>query len=344
MFPRTLLLALLTTPLAFSQDLTRERGRFSLQGDTASVVGLDPKVQYALIAFNGGTICIFPADQRVVSLFTFPIHKKAITAALFTPDGKSFITTSLDGTLKEWDVLAARKHHQEMENKKGDGTPAVPKANLTITSHAGYGVTCLAIRPDGKQWATGATDGTVKLWTPENGKMIVMMPGAHSGGVKAVEYSPDGKMLASAGADKTVKLWDPSTTDEKPKPLRTLDGHPGPVNAVAFSPDGKALAAGTGEPKKSGLIQVWDPATGKPTYKLEGHEDVVTCLVFHPKLERLISGGADRKIRAWDLKEKSTLYTDEHSEGLRNLVLSPDGARLGSCSPRAVRWWLGNGK
>jgi WD40 repeat protein len=89
---------------------------------------------------------------------------------------------------------------------------------------------------------------------------------------------------------------------------------------------------------------MWDPANGKREYKLEGHEDVVTCLVFHPKTAHLATGGADKKIRVWDLKEKTTLYSDEHGEPMRNLIVSPDGSRLGSCSARAVRWWAGFGK
>jgi WD40 repeat protein len=345
MYTRILLVSLLTSSLNFAQQPpSRERGRFSLSGDTASVMAIDPQVKYALIAFSAGNVCVFPADQRIVSLYAYKIHTKAITAALFMPDSKSFLTTSMDGTLKQWDVMAARQHHKELEESNGKATPAIPKPTLTISPHAGNAVTCLAIRPDGKQWATGGSDGTVKLWAPEGGRMIVMMPGAHTGGVKAVEYSPDGKLVASAGADKTVKLWDPTTTDEKPQPVRKLEGHEGPVNAVAFNPDGKLLGAGTGEAKKSGSVHVWDVNTGKREYKLEGHEDVVTCLVFHPKTDHLASGGADKKIRVWDLKDKETKYIDEHAEPLRNFVISPDGTRFGSCSSRAVRWWAGFGK
>ena len=78
---------------------------------------------------------------------------------------------------------------------------------------------------------------------------------------------------------------------------------------------------------RSGTVHVWDVDGPKRAYKLEGHEDVVTCLVFHPKTAHLASGGADKKIRVWDLKEKHTQYTDEHSEPLVNLVITPDGVR-----------------
>lgn len=341
MLCRAFLFVLLTTTVAVAQP-TRERGRFSLQGDPATVLAIDHAVKYVLIGFNAGSVCVFPADQRVVSVFSHPIHKKSITGAAFLPNGKSFVTVSLDGTLKVWETDAALQYLKEMEDKKGDAKPEVPKPKETITAHSGYGVTCVAISPDGKTIATGATDGTIKLWDGITFKQLASLPAAHAGGVRAVQFSPDGKVLASGGGDKIARLWD--VTVEKPVVLFKLEGHEGAVNAVAFSPDGKRLAAGTGVSKKSGVVQIWDATTGKPAFKLEGHEDVVTCLVFHPKTDHLASGGADKKIRVWDLKEKVTQYTDEHSEPLKNLVIGPDGERFGSCSALALRWWAGFGK
>jgi WD40 repeat protein len=278
----------------------------------------------------------------VVSVYSHPVHKKAVTGAAFLPDGESFVTVSLDGTLKRWETAAALAFLKEQEEKAGAGKPEPPRPKDSMTAHSNYPVTCVAASPDGKAVATGAADGTVKLWDATNLKPTASLAGAHPGGVRAVAFSPDGKLLASGGTDKTAKLWD--VTGGKPALRRKLDGHDGPVNAVAFDPAGKRLAAGTGVPRKTGVVQVWEAATGKPAFKLEGHEDAVTCVVFHPKTEHLASGGADRKIRVWDLKEKVTLYTDEHSEPLKSLVISPDGVRFGSQSGLAVRWWAGFGK
>lgn len=336
---RTLLPLILLPALAAAQP-TRERGRFSLQGDPATVLAVDPAVKYVLIGFNAGSVCVFPADQRIVSVYSHPVHKKAVAGAAFLPDGQTFVTVSPDGTLRTWKTAAALKYLKEMEDKNGDAKPAVPKPVKSVTAHSGYGVTCVAVRPDGKQLATGAADGSIKLWTAE-GKQTASLPVVHPGGVKAVTFSPDGKLLASGGADKAAKLWDVS--GDKPAAGHKLDGHGGPVNAVAFSPDGKQLAAGTGVAKKSGVIQVWDAETGKAAYRLDGLEDVVNCVVFHPRTAHLASGGADRKIHVWDLAEKKVKYADEHSEALRSLVIGPDGVRFGSCSATAVRWWAGFG-
>jgi WD40 repeat protein len=335
---RIFLVLLLAPGLAGGQ--TRERGRFSLQGDDATAMALDAQGQNTLIAFHSGNICVFPADQRVVHVYSHNIHKKPITAAAFLADGKEFATVSTDGSLKVWDVAAARAHHKEMEAKTGEAKPPIPKPVRSVTAHPGAKVTCLAIRPDGKQLATGGSDGAVRLWDAADLKSLATLKDAHPGGVHAVTFAPDGQTLATGGTDKTARLW---KAGEKPDELHKLD-HPGAVNAVAFSPDGKQLATGTGVAKESGLVQVWEVNTGKPAYKLEGHEDVVTCVVFHPKTNHLASGGADKKIRVWDLAEKKTLYVDEHAEPLRGLIISADGVRFGSCSARAVRWWAGFGK
>src|SRR5262245_15682869 len=337
MYTRFVLALLIAPALAAGQ--TRERGRFSLQGDDATVMALDAQSQNALIAFHSGNICVFPAEQRVVHLYSHNIHKKPISAAAFLGDGKQSATASADGSLRVWDVTAARAHQKEMEAKNGDAKPPIPKPVRTVTAHPEARVTCLAVRPDAKQLASGGSDGAVRIWDAEL-KQLATLKDAHPGGVHTVAFTPDGQTLATAGADKSARLW---KAGEKPVELHKLD-HTEAVNAVAFSPDGKQLATGTGVAKESGIVQVWEVSTGKAVYKLEGHEDVVTCVVFHPKTNHLASGGADKKIRVWDLAEKKTLYIDEHAEPLRGLIISSDGVRFGSCSARAVRWWAGFGK
>lgn len=323
------------------QAQTREMGKFSIRNNLATAMALDPPVKFAIIAFNDGGICCFPTDQKVVTLYTYQGHKRTVVGVHFLNDGKRFLTTSSEGTIKAWDILAARKHQKEMEEKNGEAKPPMPMPLYTVTAHSGSPIACSALSTDAKYLATGSTEGYVKLWDADKGKVIVSLDLVHRGGVKALAFHPEGNWLATAGADKTVKLWEFSS---KPKLLKTFSDHEGAVNSISVSPDGKQLAAGTGVPKKSGSVKVWDIETAKVAYTLEDHADVVTSVLFHPKQGFLATGDATGKIRGWDIADKKVLHTDEHAEGIRGMIIASDASRFGTFSGPTARWWKSFGK
>ena len=67
-------------------------------------------------------------------------------------------------------------------------------------------VLSVAFSPDGKTFASGSYDKTVKLWDAQTGQELATLKG-HDDLVTSVAFSPDGKTLASGSEDKTVKLW-----------------------------------------------------------------------------------------------------------------------------------------
>ncbi len=92
----------------------------------------------------------------------------------------------------------------------------------------------------------------------------------------AVALSPDGQQLASGAEDGSLRLWDLATGAER----RRLEGG-GVARALAFNRDASLLASGSA--------------------RLLGHEGWVWSVAFDPAGGRLASGGADGRVRLWDL-------------------------------------------
>jgi WD40 repeat protein len=67
------------------------------------------------------------------------------------------------------------------------------------------GVDDIAVRCDGKIWATGGWDGRVRLFDAKKRRALAVLK-HHNGGVHTVAFAPDG-LLASAGNDRGIAIW-----------------------------------------------------------------------------------------------------------------------------------------
>ncbi len=155
-----------------------------------------------------------------------------VHTAAYSPDGRSIVSGSRDGTVKIWDT-ASGKCVSTFEGHKSD---------VTSASYA----------PDGKYVVSGSRDSTVKIWDTASGKCVRTLEG-HRGEVTAVAYAPDGKGIVSGGMDKTIKIWDVLMG----KCLRTLEGLKNNVTCLDFAPGGKEIASGS----EDNTINIWDAST-----------------------------------------------------------------------------------
>lgn len=207
---------------------------------------------------------------------TLPLHAKATAAVCFSRNGL-LATTSLDRTVKLWDV------EQRRLIKTLDGFPKSPEGtwdrdavfspdgSLLVIAATGKaiqvyqtetkrqlwrsdnGARSLAFAPNSKTFVTADwEDGSIKVWEAGSGKLLKTLkgtnaevkPGCWSQGT--VAYAPDGKTFASAvgGADQTAKfptqltIWDA----ESLSPRTQFVPQSVRIHAMAYSPDGKTLA------------------------------------------------------------------------------------------------------
>jgi len=185
-------------------------------------------------------------------------------------------------------------------------------------------VSSVSFSPDGATLASGAWNGTVKLWDVATGEPIATLEG-HEGRVSSVSFSPDGATLASGAGDDTVKLWDVATGE----PIATLERQGSGVTSVSFSPDGATLASGAW----NGTVRIWDVASREIITTLEGQATEVLSVSFSPDGTTLASGAWDGMVRLWDVASREIITTLEgHTAWVLSVSFSPDGATLASAS------------
>jgi WD40 repeat protein len=71
----------------------------------------------------------------------------------------------------------------------------------------------LAFHPDGSRLATGAEDGTIKLWDVATGEEFLTLRGQDFG-IVSLAFSPDGRRLVSGSQDWTARVWDARPLDQ----------------------------------------------------------------------------------------------------------------------------------
>ncbi len=191
------------------------------------------------------------------------------------------------------------------------------------SSHKGS-VNSVAFSPDGKMFASGSADSSVRLWDVASGQVVRELHG-HSEGVRSVAFSHDGLKLATGSYDDTIRVWSLKSGTS----LLELRENSGDVRSVGFSPDGTILASGSADK----TIRLWDLKSGTSLHVFKGHTRDVLDVAFSPDGRILASGSADKTIRLWDVRSFK-LYRElrGHSGGVRAVAFHPDGNTLASGS------------
>jgi WD40 repeat protein len=113
-----------------------------------------------------------------------------------------------------------------------------------------YGLTTLALSPDGRILASGSgfEDPAIRIWDAATGRQLHKLEG-HTVYVSRLAFTRDGRQLISASGDQTIRVWDTRTWTE----TRVLRGHADEVLALAISDSSQLIASMS----KDGDLMLW---------------------------------------------------------------------------------------
>ena len=294
-------------------------------------------------------------------------HDEAVTAVLFSPDGRILVSAGEEGRAALWN-------------------PTFPGNAVWLLGHR-LGINHATLSPSGRWLATASSDMTTRIWdlwrarldTPQR---LVDGDSLPAGFVPAHDWSDD---AAATATKSTVSLNGRLTVESAEdgsvriarggSELRTLPAGGGPVTALRLSPDGTKLAvasldrrvriwnlfsmendaarvlAGTDEESYSvsinaaGVVAVADSWTvrlfagdgtgeGRPVRSLL-HGSGVALVAFLPASDRLLTGAIEPGAWLWDLEGRQVQLIEPArgetlhavSPELRRLATVVDGAR-----------------
>jgi serine/threonine protein kinase/WD40 repeat protein len=152
-----------------------------------------------------------------------------------------FSCGSLEDALPETDTLAHKRPSahpfvRALDPATGELVPLLEEARGPFSA--------LAVRPDGSELVAGSEDGTIVVWSLEDGRIRIRRSSV-GGRIDAITWSPTQRRILLAYATGVVVVADAQSLSL----LLTLPGAPSGVRDLEVSPDGRALLlAGQGAP------------------------------------------------------------------------------------------------
>jgi len=225
--------------------------------------------------------------------------------------------------------------------------------------------------PDGKMFATGARDSTIKIWDSETLIEIGTLAGHTTSLIESISFSPDGNLLVSCATDNTVRVWDINTRKE----IHQINMEK--TKYAVFGPNSKRLIIATGNKN----IKIWNLDTDKEMMSFDTNTDIINYILYEPSLEYiifadsniirilnagtaviektftghtkniismaispdkrfLVSGSEDSIIRCWDLTGDDSFYFDtEYEDTNIHVGFTQDGKYITSHSRQGTTFW-----
>jgi len=286
-----------------AMDLSSWDGR----GVIGMYVGTDTcNIFYVLYDANAGTMqaeLLQTAHPRRINDISFPFPLAGM------PMYSSVFATASRGEIRVWNIQTCRELLRIV----------VP--NLECC--------CVMIQPDGKAILSGWSDGKIRAFGPQSGKVLYVINDAHHKAVSAINCSEDCSMVISGGEEGFVRVWrigyDSQCMVASMKEhhnvsntITVLRGTPSLQEFVSASSDGSCIVW---------TIDEHERLSGESRPKR--HTSCFSNTFFlgaelHPDGSQIVTCGTDRKLTYWDAYDGTAIRHIEASDDSPMTCLAVD--------------------
>lgn len=209
-----------------------------------------------------------------------------ITDVVFPAATSSLFLTSSGGEIRLWN------------SKRCAELLRIQVPNLTCH--------CMAVNGDGTSIVSGWSDGKVRSFLPESGKLQYAIPDAHTDAVTAVAFTHDGRRVVSGGRDGRVRVWGVSG---KSQPMEvSFKEHKKEVTSIVVSSNDEEAVSASAD----GSCLIWNIKRGTRVNALFS-STIFRTVAYHPDESQLLTAGSDRKVTYWDATDCTAIRIMEGS-------------------------------
>lgn len=194
---------------------------------------------------------------------------------------------------------------------------------------------CVAFSTDGKSIISGWSDGKIRAFGPQSGKLLYTINEAHQKAVTAIACTSDSSRIISGGEEGLVRVW---RIEKQSQPLEaSMKDHRGAVNCIRIkASDDECVSASS-----DGSCIIWDLQTYKRRISLFANT-FFKSVVYHPDESQLVTTGTDRKITYWDAYDGQAIRIIDGSDNdeVNALAVDRDGeAIISGGGDKLVKLW-----
>ncbi len=179
------------------------------------------------------------------------------------------------------------------------------------------------VTPSGSSIISGWSDGKIRAFYPETGKIRFVIPDAHTGACMSLAIADDDSRgpyrLVTGGAEGRVRIW--NCTPQHQAMVASLKEHRGPVYCIRVAPSGDTCVSASHD----GSCIMWDLKRYVRTMAFF-EPNVFKAVVYHPDESQLLTCGTNHKITYWDAVDGTAIREIDGGDDFMNCVdIDPSG-------------------